>query len=62
MRDNFQVVCRDESRPLDEEIFADVTCHIGHTAHPTIFINKNNTMQKEIDMKALVAKMMEVFK
>nr|BAD54839.1 major yolk protein [Strongylocentrotus intermedius] len=61
VRDNFQVVCRDESRPLDEEIFADVTCHVGHTAHPTIFINKNNTMQKEIDMKALVAKMMELY-
>nr|AAK57983.1 vitellogenin [Pseudocentrotus depressus] len=60
-RNNYQVVCRDESRLLDEEVFTDGTCHIGHTARPTIFINKNNTQQKERDMKDLVEKMMELY-
>nr|AAQ17121.1 toposome [Paracentrotus lividus] len=58
-RENYMVVCQDESRPLDEEIFTDVTCHVGHTARPTIFINKNNS--EEADVKNLIKKMMQIY-
>nr|AAK02057.2 toposome [Tripneustes gratilla] len=62
VRDNYMVVCRDESRPLEREIFDDVTCHVGHTARPTIFINRNNTQQQERDFKTLVQKMAEIYR
>ncbi|XP_054770132.2 major yolk protein-like [Lytechinus pictus] len=61
VRDNYMVVCRDESRPLDEDIFDDASCHVGHTARPALVISKNNTLQKETDIKTLVRKLMEIY-
>ncbi|XP_071488082.1 major yolk protein-like [Diadema antillarum] len=60
-RDNYMVVCQGESKPLDQTIFEDTTCHVGHVANPTVFIARNNTEVKKVEIKDLLRKILSLY-
>ena len=60
VKNDFMVVCKDESKNLDDDFIEDDSCQVGFVAHPTIFISNSNTNTKETEIRALLKAAMNV--